>query len=131
MQIPEIGETITNNRAIELCLHYGFDEIVQRIKHSPALFRPWVFDGASGVNDESAGELFNIPNIVEIALQHDLPYAYGIKGDKHARKKADMKLKQDIIDDGAGYVIANSFYLAVRLGGDIPGTGYEWGFARV
>ncbi len=131
MLIPEIGETITNERAIELCMHYELDEIVQRIKHSPSLFKPWVFDGASCVNDELLAEVFNLPGIEEIALQHDLAYAYGVIGDRRARKQADIKLKEDVVDDGGSEALAYTAYLLVRAGGNIPDTGYQWGFARV
>lgn len=132
MQIPKIGDTITNDIAIELCLHYGFDEIVQRIKHSPSMFKPWVFDGASGINDDALiGQLLGIPNIIEIALKHDLQYAYGVLNDRYARKAADMRLKQDILDDGGAELVAQSAYFSVRLGGDVPNTGYQWGFARL
>ena len=63
MKLPEIGDTITSEMAIGLCLHYGFTDIAQRIGTHPESFREWVFDGASMVPDRLASELLKLPNL--------------------------------------------------------------------
>lgn len=134
MALPEIGEKITTARARALCLEGGsmFDYIVERIDATPDDFKDWVFDGASLVPDELTSKLLHIPNLIAIALKHDLKYAYGELGNDVERLKADQEFKQDLLADGTDRLVAEAMFQAVRLGGsEHAKTSFSWGFARV
>ncbi len=129
--VPAIGERITTQRALALSRHYGIDRVAARIAARPDDFKEWVFDGASILPDEEVAKLFHIPNLIEIALKHDLKYAYGEPGDTEDREKADDEFRQDLLDDGADRKVADAMYKSVRLGGSgIIKTSFSWGFAR-
>ena len=131
IKLPEIGDWIDNDRAIELCLHFGLDEIAERISNSAfGEFNPWRFDGASMIPDNIVSEVCDIPNLIKIALIHDLKYAYGIIGDNRAKLYADFEFGLDFLDDGASYEVTMAFFMAVVVFGKVK-LGFEWGFARV
>ena len=129
MKLPEIGETIDNEMAIELCRHFGFEELVQRIEANPESYKPWVFDGASMLPDLIVSRLINVPDLTEIALKHDLKYAYGVSGDDEDRLKADYELGVDLLASGASARVAMIFFGAVQAGGGELGLSFSWGFA--
>lgn len=134
MQTPAVGEMITTLRARALCLERGatFDYIVERIDATPEDFREWIFDGASMVPDELVAKLFGMPNLIEIALRHDLKYAYGEPGNHEERVRADRELKHELLEDGAPAWLAEVFHAAVRVfGGDALRMKFSWGFARI
>lgn len=134
MTLPEIGERITTARARALCLERGpmFDYIVKRIDANPDDFKDWIFDGASMVPDELASKLLHIPNLIAIALKHDLKYAYGELGNDAERLKADQEFKQDLLADGTDRLVAEAMFQAVRLGGsEHVKSRFSWGYARV
>lgn len=129
--IPKINDKITTDIAIELCRHYGFEYLVSRIEGNKDHFKNWVFDGASMVPDELLSKLAKIPNLTEIALKHDLKYAYGLPGDKEEKLKADQQFKADLLKDGASDEIAGLMFQAVDIFGDgLVKTSFSWGFAR-
>ncbi|PLY02549.1 MAG: hypothetical protein C0623_03550 [Desulfuromonas sp.] len=129
--LPEIGETITTERAIELCRHYRFQYLVDRITAHPERYKSWRFDGVSMAPDGLFAWLFGIPNITEIALRHDLKYAYGEKGNTAERRAADLALKQEIKEDGGSAWIARVMFKAVnRFGKEKYQTSYSWAFAH-
>ena len=136
MNLPEIGDWIDNEKAIQLCDHYcrcheGFCKIALRIKNYPADFKPWKFDGASCIPNETFSRLFNIPNLIEIALRHDLKYAYGLVGEDSGRDKlaADWEFGLELLEDGASPGVAIAAVAAVQAfgGGD---SDFSYGFAR-
>jgi hypothetical protein len=132
MTLPAIGETITTGRARNLCQHFGFVSLVQRIDAAqPNEFRDWVFDGASILPDDLVAKFFHIPHLIEIALKHDLKYAYGEPNNTAERLKADEEFKQDLLNDSAHPSVAEAMFKSVRLGGSgLIKTSFSWGFAR-
>ncbi|MCP4651076.1 MAG: DUF1353 domain-containing protein [PVC group bacterium] len=131
MKLPQIGDTITTLRAIELCKHFKFYELSAYINRDIEKFKPWVFDGASMLPDKWFVKTSKIPNLIEIALKHDLEYAYGEHGDKVRRKEVDLKFRKNLRKDGVGPVLAEIMYRAVRFGGsEILKRSFSWGYAR-
>jgi hypothetical protein len=132
MTLPAIDETITTGRARDLCQHFGFVSLVQRIDAAqPNEFRDWIFDGASMLPDDLVARSFHIPHLIEISLKHDLKYAYGEPNNAAERLKADEEFKQDLLNDGAPPSVAEAMFKSVRLGGSGPiRTRFSWGFAR-
>lgn len=130
--IPKIGDVITNEKAIGLCRTYGFEVLANRIEDNPTAFKNWVFDGASMIPDELFRQIFGIPNLIEIALRHDLKYAYGEPHNKGEKAQADTEFQAELLKDGASPAIAKLMYEAVVAFGDGPiETSFTWGFARL
>jgi len=132
MKLPAIKDVITTERARALCVHYGYTSLVERIDAAPhGTFIEWKFDGASMTPDKLLSTLAGIPNLTEIALRHDLKYAYGELGNERERLKADDEFKADLLADGASPFVADVMYGAVRQFGNPPfRTSFSWGFAR-
>ena len=130
MEIPSIGTWITSDMAIDLAIHFNLLDVVERIQENPADFKGWEFDGASAVPDHIASLFLGIPNLIEIALRHDLKYAYGVPGDDEAKLKADWEFGLELLADGASAGIAHAAVNAVELFGKLP-TDFGWGFARI
>jgi hypothetical protein len=95
--IPKIDEVITTQRALDLCNHYGFEHLVKRIEENHEAFIDWVFDGASMIPDDLFPQATNIPNLTEIALKHDLKFAYGALGNKEEKSDADKVFKEELL----------------------------------
>ena len=131
MQRPAVNDTISTEYAIKLCQHYGFDYLVKRLKGSPTDYKDWVFDGVSMVPDELFSKFLNIPDILEVALKHDLKYAYGEPGNRAEKLRADLEFEIDLLNDGASPEIARIMFAAVDIGGsEILNTSYSWAFAQ-
>lgn len=132
MILPEIDETITTDRAIELCEYFGYTYLVERINRNRDSYKDWVFDGASMIPDELFSKLFHIPNLVEIALKHDLKYAYGESGNEAEKLRADLEFELDILNEGASPKMAKLMFTAVDVGGkEWLKTDYAWGYAHI
>ncbi|WP_320047465.1 hypothetical protein [uncultured Ilyobacter sp.] len=101
MRIPKIGEIVTTSYAIELCEEFRYDYLAKRIKANKDDFKELEFDGASMVHDEILSRLHNIPHLTEIALRHDLKYAYGELGNKEEKLRADLEFALEVLNDGA------------------------------
>ncbi len=90
MNQPEIGDTITTAKALELCRHFSLDYLIDRIKSNPKKYQDWKFDGCSGLPDEVMG-FFTGCDWKDITykccLPHDLCYAYGDPGNDIERKR--------------------------------------------
>ena len=131
MQRPAVNETISTEYAIKLCQHYGFDYLVERLNERPFDYKDWVFDGVSMFPDELFSKFLNIPDIIEIALKHDLKYAYGEPGNRAEKLRADLEFEIDLLNDGASPEIARIMFAAVDIGGsEILNTSYSWAFAQ-
>lgn len=131
MNLPEIGETITTDHALELCRHFGLTYLVDRITADPDGYNSWQFDGASMVPDELFGWIFGIPNLIEIALRHDLKYAYGKPKDDQEKLRADLELELEVLNDGAAAFVAKAIFEMVDVGGlEKYKTNFSWAFAR-
>ncbi len=131
MKLPKIDDTITIEQAINLCEYFGYEHIVKRLKGAPGNYKSWIFDGASMVPDELFSKLFHIPNLVEIALKHDLKYAYGEPGNKVEKLRADLEFEIDLLNDGASPEMAKLMFAAVDVGGkEILKTSYSWAYAH-
>ena len=73
----------------------------------------------------------NIPDILEVALKHDLKYAYGHPGNRAEKLRADLEFEIDLLNDGASPEIARIMFAAVDIGGsEILNTSYSWAFAQ-
>jgi hypothetical protein len=132
VELPEIGENVTTERALNLCLYYGLNHLAKRIEDNPDLFKEWEFDGCSMTPTEVLSELIKVPSLTEICLRHDLGYAYGEPGDEEERLIIDKKFQNELRDGGASEFVAKAMFDAVRVGGKeklcLP---FSWGFARV
>jgi len=144
--MPELYETITVEKGLELCKHFGLDYLVKRIEAHPEIYRDWEFDGCSWYPDKFFWKvlLFGKGKKItyECCLPHDLAYAYG-EDIEQEREKADSKLRDDLINKAKIYkFIAQGFYLVVRAGGgssfadegdehkDNIFTDFKWKFAH-
>lgn len=131
-ELPKIGEIVTTEKGLGLCIHYGLNYLVDRIEDHPDLFKEWEFDGCSMTPTEVLSELIKIPPLMEICLKHDLGYAYGDPGNKEERLIVDKKFQNQLLDGGASEFVAKAMFNAVRLGGKeelcLP---FSWRFARV
>ncbi|MGD8389049.1 MAG: hypothetical protein PVG49_18020 [Desulfobacteraceae bacterium] len=135
MRLPEIGEVVTTEWALELCRDFGLEHLAERIKADPEAFQPWRFDGCSCLPDEMLGILASgdwRQITYECCLPHDLAYAYGEPGNKDERRRSDRKLERDLIERaGMAPWIAAMFHAGVRAGGSEElGLSFSWGFAR-
>lgn len=131
MKLPEIDDNITAKYAIELCTHFGYTYLVDRINENSSDYKDWIFDGASMVPDQLFAKLFHIPNLIEIALKHDLKYAYGEQGNNTEKLRADLEFELDILNDGASPRMAKLMFTAVDLGGkEELHTPYSWAYAH-
>ena len=136
MKLPEIGEIITTQRALELCRHFNLDHIVAMIEANPESFTHWKFDGCSCLPDKSLGRFTGCECrdiIFRCCLPHDLRYAYGEPGNHAERKRVDAKLYSDLVTKaGMKKWMASAFYVGVRIGGvESFGLSFSWGFAWV
>lgn len=135
MKLPEIGETITTERARELCRHFGLHEVAERIDAAPDRFRSWTFDGCSCLPDEALG-LFTGCRWKDVTyrccLPHDLRYAYGEPGNETERKAADDRFCEDLVEKaGMARWMAAAFLTGVRVGGaEAFGLSFSWAFAN-
>ena len=130
--MPQIGEIVTTERAIELCEHYGFNHLAERIEDNPDHFKEWEFDGCSMTPTEVVSDLIKVPSLTEICLRHDLGYAYGNPGNEEERLLVDKKFQNELLDGGASEFAAKAMFYAVRVGGKeelcLP---FSWSFARM
>lgn len=135
MELPEIREIITTERALGLCRHFGLDYLVSRLEANPEQFKDWEFDGCSCLPDQILG-FFTGCNWRDITykccLPHDLCYAYGEPGNKGERELADANLFRDLVNKaGMKAWLAHTFLAGVRFGGPEEfGLSFSWGFAR-
>ena len=131
-ELPNIGEIVTTERALQLCEHYGFNYLADRIEDNPDLFKEWEFDGCSMTPTKVLSEIIKVPSLTEICLRHDLGYAYGDPGNEEERLLVDKKFQNELRDGGASEFTAKAMFNAVRVGGSeklcLP---FSWGFARV
>jgi hypothetical protein len=136
MKLPEIGEIITTQRALELCRHFNFDYLVARIEADPESFMDWKFDGCSCLQDDTLGRLTGCDwrdITFRCCLPHDLCYAYGDPGNGAERKQVDARFYSDLVNKaGMRKWMAAVFLAGVRIGGaESFRRSFSWGFARV
>ena len=135
MQLPELGEIIYTERALELCGHFDLGYLSQRIEANPEQYTSWEFDGCSGLPDQILG-LFTGCEWQDITykccLPHDLAYAYGEPGNAEERERVDRQFHNDLVTKaGMKKWQAAAFLTAVRVGGvEDFGLSFSWGFAR-
>ena len=131
MILPNVDDTINNERAKELCEYFGYTHLVERINTNPNSYKEWVFDGASMIVDKEFSEMHHIPNLVEIALKHDLKYAYGESGNTAEKLQADKDFQGDLINDGASPTTAKFMFKMVdKFGKEEYKTPFSWTFAK-
>ena len=97
-------------------MYFGFNEIAKRIKDNPGKYRSIEFDGCSCLPDEILGYLIGDKwrKVLRCCMKHDLKYIYGISGDKNARFRADIELKNDLIQEArVSFWIAAKFFYSV------------------
>jgi hypothetical protein len=135
MDLPEINDIITTERALGLCRRFDLDYLVSRIEANPDHFKEWAFDGCSCLPDRHLGR-FTGCNWRDITyrccLPHDLRYAYGRPGDHAERKRADEAFFNDLVTKAHMKTWMAAVFLAgVRLGGrEEFGLSFSWAFAR-
>jgi len=131
MTLPKVDDVIDNALAKKLCEYFGYTHLVERIRSNPGGYKGWVFDGASMIPDYEFSQFFNIPNLVEIALKHDLKYAYGESGNEAEKLQADQDFESDLLDDGASPILAKFMFKSVdKFGKEEFGTPFSWTFAK-
>jgi hypothetical protein len=135
MNFPKIGDIITTEEAMGLCVHFNLDYLIKRIEANPEGYKKWKFDGCSGLPDELMG-LFTGCNWEDITykccLPHDLCYAYGEPENDIERKRVDVKFYSDLVTKaGMKKWLASAFLIAVRIGGvEEFGLSFSWAFAH-
>jgi len=81
--------------------------------------------------DQLVACLAHVPHLTEIALRHDLKYAYGEPGKTEAKSRADEEFKQELMQDNAPPLVAKAMFRAVHEFADgWIKTSFAWGFAR-
>ena len=131
VRLPEIGERVTTEWAIELCQYFGLDYLVERVNANPGAYKTWVFDGCSMLPDVIVSRFINVPELTIICLKHDLKYGYGECGNDEERLKADFELGLDLLDGGAIAEVSLAFFTGVQVGGGGElGFNFSWGFAH-
>ena len=135
MRLPEIDDMISTEQALELCEHFNLDYLVKRIESNAGNYKPWKFDGCSGLPDEVLGfftgcEWQDIT--YKCCLPHDLCYGYGEIGNEIERKRVDIKFYSDLVTKAhMKEWCASAFLVAVRAGGaEAFGLSFSWGFAH-
>jgi len=130
MVLPKINDVITAQLAVELCDYYGLNYLSDRIQDNPENYKEWIFDGASMIDDAIFSDIFDLPNIVEISLKHDLKYAYGDHGNHEEKLIADLEFQIDLLRDGASTILSRLMFSSVDVFGyERLGTSFSWGFA--
>jgi len=131
-ELPKIGEIVTTERALQLCEHYGFTHLAERIEKNPDLFKEWKFDGCTMTPTEVLSELIKVPSLTEICLRHDLGYTYGAPGNEKERIQVDRIFRYELLSAGAREFVAKVLFDAVRAGGkEELCLSFSWSFARV
>ena len=129
--LPEIGQTISTRKALELCRYYDLAELVRRIEVDSGNYNEWIFEGCSMTPTIALGNLINVPSLTEICLKHDLAYAYGDPGNSKERKQVDQKFYQNLTEAGASEFAAKALYYSVRNGGhENLCLSFSWAFAN-
>ena len=135
MRLPEIGDTITTEQALELCKYLKLDYLIERIENNSDRYKSWKFDGCSGLPDKIMG-FFTGCNWEDITykccLPHDLCYGYGEEGNDIERERVDLKFYSDLVTKAdMKKWQASAFLAAVRVGGpEAFGFSFSWGFAH-
>ena len=131
-KLPKIGEIVTTESALDLCVHFSLNYLAERIEDNPDHFKEWKFDGCSMTPTEVLSELIKVPSLTEICLRHDLGYAYGDPGNEKERLKVDRKFQDELLSAGASEFVAKIMFDAVRVGGKEKFClSFSWSFARV
>ena len=136
VELPEINDIITTEKALELCKHFEIPYLVGRIRLNRGQYKDWKFDGCSGLPDEILG-LFTGCDWKDITykccLPHDLGYAYGRLGNDEERQQVDQKFREDLLNKAKmPKWCVSIFFSAVRVGGaEKLGMSFSWGFANI
>ena len=130
-ETPVVGDTITNDHALDLCRKYGFNALIDRLTNYPDHYKEWQFDGVSMAPDCLISILVGSPNITKFALKHDLKYAYGDPGNIVEKRDADQELWREIVADGGRKWAAGLLLCAVEVfGREEYGFDFSWCFAH-
>ena len=132
VELPEIGDTITLEWWIELAEYFGLDSVAKKLREHPERYRPWVFDGCSGLPQRAfkilCGDKYDIVTKF-CCCPHDLSHAAG--GTEEERAKSNEDFRENLIDLAKfSEAKAYGFYYSVVVGGsDKFDTEWKWGFA--
>lgn len=131
----KIGDTITPEMGLELCKHFGFDYLVERLESNLDKYKSFEFDGASMLPDTLTAFLVGIKPkcfTYQCALPHDLAYAYAELGNDIEKERVDLKFKSNLITKcKMDKWKAKVFYYAVLYGGvEKLGLSFSWGFCN-
>lgn len=136
MKLPEIGDIIVTDQALELCNHFKLDFLVKRIQENPDKYKNWEFDGCSCLRDEKLGFITGCDwkdITFKCCLPHDLCYAYGEQENEIERQRVDLKFYSDLVTKaGMEKWKASAFLAGVRIGGaEVFGQSFSWAFAHI
>ena len=129
MEIKDyIGRPVSWNDLKCLAIRHGKQDIVVKLYSlNPEEYDLFFSDGCSMWPDE--WRIWNKKYDLSTAcFWHDIRYYLG--GPTEERQTADAQLYSDVFML-AGFLMARTMYAGVRVGGWIPGTGFEWGYGRL
>lgn len=141
VKMPEIGDVITVDWGLALCQELGLDYLVERLMNHPERYKPFKFDGVSGINDKFLGVLnggkWHL--FTQIALPHDLAFAYGTLGrEDEEKQEAEWKVANDRFERECVTIAlaspddaAFARQLVERGGREELHLPWSWGFAHV
>ncbi|MFZ2087503.1 MAG: hypothetical protein WAU47_02925 [Desulfobaccales bacterium] len=126
MDFPKKGEEVPLPKIKEICEHYGFKELWEKIEKDPPT-RPFKSDGCSLWFDSWQGVSLYLACFI-----HDLKYWAGTPGDEVERLVADAELMIDVARLLGSTYMAETMFHGVRVGGHaIFKQSFSWGFGRV
>jgi len=97
----KVGDVITPETGLELCRHFGFDYLVERLEGNLDKYKSFVFDGVSGLPENLAALLVGVNEralTYKCALPHDLQFAYSQKGNKKEEAMANSDFYNNLIN---------------------------------
>lgn len=125
MTLPPKNTPIPLAEVLALCTALGMHNEAAAISADPP---PKLFhwDGAS-MAPEQIGDV----NMDLASLPHDIRSWAGYRGDDVGRLKGDLLFAIDMLEKcNAGVNLTMTAFMAVRAGGNVPGTPWRWGFGR-
>ena len=124
-ELPAIGEEVSLPEIKVICLHYGLEELWQKISHDPPT-RPFKSDGLTGWFDSWKGV-----SLYPAGFLHDLKYWAGYPDEDVERLIADAELMMDVARLLNSTQMAETIFHGVRLGGtEHLKASFSWGFGR-
>lgn len=129
----KIGDTITPEMGLELCKHFGLGYLVERLEGNLDKYKPFIFDGVSGLPDNFAALLADVDEkdlTYLVALPHDLQFGYGMSGDKIEEATVNEAFRDNFLKIGAEpWRVWIALKLVESVGAEELGFNFCWAFA--